>query len=76
MLSVEQVNGRYGRLEALSVGLAREMTLVQQAADPLLYLALKAYLGALGDALAGVEDARVTLAKALQRIDREGRTLA
>jgi hypothetical protein len=69
MLCVEQVRGRYGRLEALSVGLAKEMTLVRQGEDPLLYLERKAYLMALGDALSGVEDARVTLVKALRRID-------
>jgi hypothetical protein len=39
--------------------------------DPLLYLERRAYLGAIRDALAGVEEARVVLAKARQRLERE-----
>ena len=40
--------------------------------DLLLYLERRAYLGAIRDALAGVEAARVVLAKARQRLEREG----
>jgi hypothetical protein len=38
--------------------------------DPLLYLERKAYLHALHDALAGVEGARVALARVRQRLER------
>jgi hypothetical protein len=40
--------------------------------DPLLYLERRAYLGAIQDALAGVDEARVVLAKARRRLEREG----
>jgi hypothetical protein len=39
--------------------------------DPLLYLERRAYLGAIRDALADVEAARVVFAKARQRLERE-----
>ena len=45
--------------------------MVKACQDPFLYLERRAYLTALGDALAGVESARVTLAKALHRLGRE-----
>jgi hypothetical protein len=54
----------------LSRGLAKEAILIREGNDPLLYLERKAYLGAIQDTLAGVEAARVTLAKARQRLAR------
>jgi hypothetical protein len=39
--------------------------------DPLLYLERKAYLGAIQDALAGVESARVILARVRRRLEAE-----
>jgi hypothetical protein len=71
MLSVADQRGRYARLEELSLGLGKELVVIGKGEDPLLYLERQAYLLALHDALAGVEEARVTLARALQRIDRE-----
>jgi hypothetical protein len=53
----------------LSIGLAREVLRVRQANDPLLDLERRAYLKALQDALSGVEEARVTLALARQRLE-------
>ena len=50
-------------------GLAKEVVVIKDAEDPLLYLERKAYLTALQDALAGVESARVVLAKALHRLE-------
>jgi hypothetical protein len=50
-------------LDELSRGLAKEVVLWKECNDPLLYLERRAYLGAIRDALAGVEEARV-LAKA------------
>jgi hypothetical protein len=45
------------------------LALVRRHCHPLLYLERKAYLAALRDALAGVETARVILARACQRLD-------
>jgi hypothetical protein len=41
--------------------------------DPLLYVERWEYLKALRDVIAGLEAARVVLAKAAQRVAREGR---
>jgi hypothetical protein len=49
----------------------KERVIIHEANNPLLYLERLDYLHALGDVLAGVETARVTLAKALVRIDSE-----
>jgi hypothetical protein len=76
VLGAEGLRARRGRLAEHSAGLAKEVVIIGKGNDPLLYLERKAYLGAVQDALAGVEGARVTLAKALQRIGREPRTVA
>ena len=52
-------------------GLAKEVVLWKECNDPLLYLERRAYLGAIRDALADVEAARVVFAKARQRLERE-----
>ena len=57
------------RLEELSRGLAKEEIRVKECEDPLLYVERRAYLEVLARALAGVEGARVALAKALQRLE-------
>jgi hypothetical protein len=57
------------RLDDLARGLAKEVVLWKAANDPLLYVERKEYLGAIQDALAGVEAARVVLAKARQRLE-------
>jgi hypothetical protein len=62
------VEKRLRRLEELTRGLSREVSLWKEGNDPLLYLERKAYLNAIQDALAGAETARVVLAEALQRI--------
>jgi hypothetical protein len=62
------VSARLRRLEELARGLAKEVSIWREGNDPLLYLERKAYINAIQDALAGVESARVALAKALQRI--------
>jgi hypothetical protein len=50
-------------------GLAKETVLVEECDDPLLYRERQDYRQALREALAGVEDARVVLAKARQRLE-------
>jgi hypothetical protein len=65
MITVNDLEARLARLEELSRGLAKERVIISEGNDPLLYLERKAYLSALADILAGVESARVALAKAL-----------
>ena len=73
MISVTDVVKRVRRLEELTRGLSREVALWKEGNDPLLYLERRSYLNAIQDALAGVEAARVVLAKAGQRIHNEHR---
>ena len=56
------------RLGRLALGLMKEVVLIREADDPLLYLERLAYVEALRGAVDGLEGARVTLAGALQRI--------
>jgi hypothetical protein len=72
-MSAANVAARVGRLDQLSRGLALEISNVSKADDPMLYLERRAYLDALLATVRGVEAARVTLAKARQRLDGEGR---
>jgi hypothetical protein len=68
MVTEAGVAARVVRLHELSIGLAREDVLIGKGQDSLLYLERKAYLAAIRDALAGVEGARVVLARARQRL--------
>jgi hypothetical protein len=60
-MNLTDISSRVERLDQLSRGLAKEVVLWRECADPLLYLERKAYLTAIQDALSGVEGARVTL---------------
>jgi hypothetical protein len=66
---VEDLAGRIQRLDALTRGLAREVLLWKEGKDPLLYLERQAYLESIQDALAGLEAARVILARVCQRLE-------
>jgi hypothetical protein len=70
-MQLKDLKGRVARLEELARGLAKEVVLWKEANDPLLFAERRAYLSAIQDALAGVEGARVVLAKARQRLDAE-----
>ena len=70
-MNLPNLIARVRRLDQLSRGLAKEVTLWKVCNDPLLYLERKAYLSAVQDALAGVEAARVALVKVCQRLERE-----
>lgn len=70
MIGLADVAARVRRLDELMRGLAKEVSLWKEGNDPLLYLERKAYLEAIQDALAGVEEARVVLARARQRLER------
>ena len=67
MIGLPEVLARVRRLDELARGLAREAAVMGEAQDPLLYLERRAYLTALQSAVAGLEEARVTLARAAQR---------
>ncbi len=69
MIRLTNLAERVRRLEGLARGLAREVALWREGNDPLLYLERRAYLDAIQDALAGVESARVILARARQRLE-------
>jgi hypothetical protein len=68
VITVADLAARVRRLDELTRGLAKEVVLWKENDDPLLFVERRAYLKAIGDALAGVESARVILAQARQRI--------
>jgi hypothetical protein len=70
-MTVDNLEARARRLDLLVRGLMKEVVVIREADDPLLYLERLAYVEALRQAVAGLEGARVTLARALQRI-RDG----
>jgi hypothetical protein len=72
-MNVTDLAARVRRLDALVRGLAKEVALWRGGNDPLLYLERRAYLKAIQDALAGLEEARVVLARARQRMGTEPR---
>jgi hypothetical protein len=67
-MTTSDIVPRVGGLEVLSMGLAQEIVAVRKANDPLLRAERQAYVAGLHDALAGVEAARVVLAKASTRL--------
>ena len=69
-MSTINLQTRVERLDELSRGLAREVLVWKEGNDPLLYVERKAYLTAIQQALAGIEDARVVLARARQRLGK------
>jgi hypothetical protein len=71
-VNLANLAARVERLDQLSRGLAREFSLIRAANDPMLCLERKAYLAGMGDALQGIESARVVLAKACQRLNGHG----
>jgi hypothetical protein len=68
-VNLSDLAARVRRLEALTIGLMRECALMAEGDDPMLYLERRAYLAAVRAAVAGLENARVVLAKARQRIE-------
>jgi hypothetical protein len=71
MITLTDLSARVRRLDELTRGLAKEVAIWKEGDDPLLYRERRAYLGAIQDALAGVESARVVLARARQRLEPE-----
>jgi hypothetical protein len=69
-MNLADLTARVQRLDQLMRGLAKEVALWKEGNDPLLYVERRAYLTAIQDALAGVESARVVLARAQQRLEK------
>jgi hypothetical protein len=69
-MTLPNIASRVKRLGQLSRGVALEISQVTKADDPLLYVERQAYLAGLHGMLAGLESARVALAKARQRLER------
>ncbi len=68
-MNLADLKARVERLDQLARGLSREVVQRKEANDPLLYLERKGYLGGLHKAIAGIEEARVALARARQRLE-------
>jgi len=70
-MTIDDVRARAVRLEELVRGLTREVGQTWKCDDPLLYLERKAYLVGLQNAIAGLEDDRIAMARAQQRLAGE-----
>ena len=68
-MELKEIKARIERLDKLARGFSLEVGRWKGATDPLLFRERKAYLGAVQDALEGVEAARVVLAKVVQRME-------
>jgi hypothetical protein len=68
MMTLADLSARVQRLEQLTRGLAKEVVLRKEGNDPLLYMERKAYLEGLQTGLAGLDYARVALARARRRL--------
>jgi hypothetical protein len=68
-MGLADMKARIERLDKVARGFSLEVGRWKGAADPLLFRERKAYLGAVQDALAGVEAARVVLVGVVRRIE-------
>jgi hypothetical protein len=68
-VTYDDLVARVRRLDQLSCGLGLELTLIEKADDPMLFMERKAYLAAMVNVLRAIEDARVTLATACQQLN-------
>ena len=70
MITVDSLRARVRRLHELYCELAKETHIPKvEEADPLLFLERRAYKQAMHLAIGGLEDARVALETAIQRIE-------
>jgi hypothetical protein len=67
-MTLDSIRSRVQRLDALARGLAKEIVLVDECEDPLLYRERLDYRAAIRQALHGVDTARIALVKARQRL--------
>jgi hypothetical protein len=68
-MGLADIKRRIERLDKLARGFAVEVGRWKGINDPLLFRERKAYLGAVQDALAGVEAVRVVLAGVVRRLE-------
>jgi hypothetical protein len=68
-MQLTDIRRRVKRLEQLAKGLAKEVSTIREADDPLLYRERKQYLTSIQDAIVGVDAARVILARVVQRME-------
>jgi hypothetical protein len=71
-MTAEDLSARIRRLEAMTLVRPREGQLLRTAQDPLLYAERRDYLKAIGSATVALDEARVVLAEARQRLERQG----
>jgi len=69
MLQLHTIKPRLGRLRELVVQLVQEYLVVQSQESPLLDGERRAYLIGFQEAIAGLDQARVVLGKAVRRIE-------
>ncbi len=69
MIDLPQRKARVARLEELERGLAKEVGVWQAREGPLLSLERRQYLNAIQSAIAGLDDARDVLTKAVARLE-------
>jgi len=68
-MNLSDLTARSRRLDVLARGLAKEVALWKEVSgSPLLYVERRTYLKGIQDALAGIETARVILARARERM--------
>jgi hypothetical protein len=67
-MQLTDIRRRVKRLEQLTKGLAKEVSIIRAADGPLLDRERKQYRASIQDALAGADAARVILARVVQRM--------
>jgi hypothetical protein len=68
-MRLTDIRRRAKRLEQLAKGLAKEVSIIRKADDPLLHRERKQYLSSIQDAIAGADAVRAILARVVQRME-------
>ena len=69
MLQLHTIKPRVGRLKELAAELGQDLKRWKEEDSPLLFGERRAYLRGIQEAIAGVDEASVVLARAIQRIE-------
>jgi hypothetical protein len=72
-ITAAAITERIQRLEGLVMNLAREAQVIGAAQDPLFYTERRDYLKAIRDAGYALDEARIVLVAATQRLEQEAR---
>jgi hypothetical protein len=70
-MTAADLTARIRRLEKLVMSLMVEQHLVRKAEDPLLYAERREYLRAVNVATTALDEAKVVLARVLQRLEKD-----